>query len=368
MNLNKDSISLSIEYQFRNELLKEKKDPLSLLFHIKSESILNNTNHISKLLIIEQCFNIVYNLHITLQKDIKELIDSADYAQERIKEIFSDIQYEETELNKYLILYLQVRDAQFSFYKGYAYTKLEDIYSCFNDAADKFLSISEINEDIRIIKDYEVLKHPESARYVDFGLNENLRKNSRYIAHFIGEAYSRIVLNYTDCKKVDKDSYASLKNLILKAIFYCELSANWLKEKEYHELYHRNLGCAYERQDRLDAAIKKLPFVDTNHEKIIREYKHAFFDCVNDTESFDDSEKKVYHVLLSYLYKYLMFNGILQSGEKIKIDDLIRNNDYSGISVDEVSIKCLKDLLEFSEYAISHSIQNSLPRVLWGTS
>ena len=362
MNLNSKSILLSIEYQFLNELLKGKKDPLSLYFHIKlsnnSGNFYCNKKIISKLLIIEQSFNIVYNLHVSLQKDIHELIDTAKYAQKIIEGIIYNLQNEDTELNKHVLLYLKVRDAQFSFYMGYAYTKFEDIYDCFNTAAKKFLSIEDQEHDILIIK--------ESGHkyYDDFGYNENLRKNSRYIAHFIGESYSRIVLSYTKSQYSEESAYESMKATISKAIYYCQLSIDWLKENELYEVYHRNLGCAYERQDRLCAKKNNLSFVDNNREKIILEYKQAFYDCVNDTESFKESEKKVYQVLLSYLYKYLCYNGVQKDGEKKSIDELLEKKDYLNIFADEISIEYLKDLLEFSEYAISHCVQYSLPIVM----
>ena len=364
--LSKESDGLfdSIVFQFRNELLRKKNDPLSLYFYkCFSKKQINKSPDkyiIFELLIIEQLFSIVLELHNTSQMEISELKESVNHATKNIDYVKS--QSDDSDIQ----LYLRVRKAQFIFYKGYAFTKWEDIYKVFSEAAEEFIELKGYHKDVFILEYNETT--PEK---IDYDKYQDLVKNSRYISHYIGEAYSRIVLNYCNYirnnpQKHCCDTDQKMLNIIRKAIFYCSKSVDWLNNDELFEMYHRNLGCAYERMDRLSAINENVAFSGNNNKKIIKAYKTSFYQALNCNDTPKESYFKIYKVLLSYLYKYLDHYLFLQNNMFVCFSEISAIDDIKKLTVNQSALEYLIDLLDISSFAIEHNTQFSLPIVMNG--
>lgn len=292
---------------------------------------------ISFLTKIEQTFYQVYMLHDTKAEPLLinkansgiVLIDSA-------QEICDHLNCNSKEKDL-LRLYFKQRKAEFNFYKGYEHNG----YNNFIDALQEYESLAQ---------DFGCFPMPDyNTGYIipDLIDSEDTYRNFKiYLANTIGEAHSKIIDNYNQIIS----NYPSIRDQIeehgYKAIFYCKCATVW-ESKTFNkpEVYYRNLGCAYERWDRVYG-------FGAHSQEIFQNYKKAFI-----TMNFDERPariKSVYHALLSYYHTYF-----------VKKYDLFSKNSTPGkIEADDIVL--LEEFYEYSMFAKKHFAKNNLPYAMNG--
>lgn len=294
---------------------------------------------VSSLLRIEQTFYQVYILHDA--QDISQAL--CEKANEGItliskaEEIFNHLNcnYKEKDL---ILLYFKQRRAEFIFYKGYE-----------NNGYNNFSNAVKIYEEI--IEKFGCTPMPESN--ADFivpplvGKEAIHRELKIYFANTLGEAHSKIIDNYSQIILDTPSVKEKMNQHINNAVFYCKCATSWESEKfDKPEVYYRNLGCAYERWDRICGF--------GNHaNEIIRYYKKAF--AVMNFDERPARIKNVYHTLLSYYHKYFNEKYNLFSTENSFITQMTSTD-----------IVLLKEFYEYSMFAKEHFSKNNLPYVMNG--
>lgn len=185
--------------------------------------------------------------------------------------------------------YLTYRKADFMFYKGYC-------------DKDKVESAKDFWEATKIL-----IKELGDKSFTEKPGRLNSNHVLAYWNNMLGEAYSKIVHYYTDIyKKTDsleewKDTGIDVDYCIDKAICYCK-KASALVERS---VYWRNLGCAYERKDRVRALKENKEFVSENSGDIIEAFLHSVSKVINDYAIAYGTGLNAFSALLMYYQKYL---------------------------------------------------------------
>ena len=226
--------------EFLLELLKTDTDEMSRYYYrkFKEESIA-----FSEIIIVEQMFNKVYEMHSNGSMDNEIIIKEVEELEKIIKEKLENIN---TRYKKRLVKnYLEFRKAEILFYKGYALSDEEEIEKAYEsyDKATKiyFKLISDLDIKFPKYKSVDKLNTKKINKYY------NNYELFAYFANTIGEAYGNMVLN---CPESEKDN---IKDVAEKAVFYSKLAVECAKEYEINkEVYYKNLGCNYERKERIN--------------------------------------------------------------------------------------------------------------------
>ena len=288
----------SLSFMFENELIKTIKDRATLYLYnqFSTKELEEKTSYNTyypDLIIIEQLFVRIYETHSSKQlKDI-ELENIAEKGIEKIDEIIKNC---DAKIPVLVLIYLKYRKAEFNYYLGYITADPQKYYNSFMNAAELFI---ELFTDFNAwIPDYEPQKDVPEYK----GKEEN-REISMYFANSIGDSFSRFLLradisgNVID-KNGDILNIDEVIEIGKKGVFYCSCAAKWTNEKEGHEVYYRNLGCAYERLERKENAFGKY------YKEVIYNYSMAFKSIANyDEHSY--RVQSVYHTLIQYLKKHL---------------------------------------------------------------
>ena len=326
---------------FLEELLKIPSIDIPSNYFYKRFSEINISEDIVSFLTkIEQTFYQVYMLHDSQSETKTLLIKKANdgiLLIDKAKELSSHIKCNSKEKDL-LCLYFKQRRAEFAFYKGYEHNG----YNNFFDA----------------LKEYEELAQefgcsPMPEYNIDFIIpaltdDEDIYRNLKiYFANTIGEAHSKIIENYNQIVLNTPSIKEKIKEHGNKAIFYCKCATTWeSKSFDKPEVYYRNLGCAYERWDKI--------YGFGNHSKeIFESYKKAFT-----TMNFDERParvKNVYHTLLSYYNKYFNTKYGLFSKENFHLTEISSND-----------VALLKEFYDYSMFAKEHFCKNNLPYVMNG--
>ena len=317
---NAESIDKTLNGLFLERLLKTAQDEASQWFLGKFAEIINDDTraemlkeNISRLINIENKFSLVYGLHTSKQHNDRLLFNEADEAINEINKIIGEKNETESHAGLNLVnIYLKFRRAEFEFYKGYATKNAQEVYDRFRNAAKAYI---DIHEEFGVflpayMKEMDLKDIPE---YIS---DEEVRKLSVYFANSIGEAYSRIMLledglknNYTLSGK--KISVKELKEIGRMSIFYCACAAKWAEKGGIgKEVYFRNLGCAYERLERLNKKTGEYA------EEIFENYKKAFA-CIVDQDEMSYRIQSVYYTFMQYSKKFLEM--------KLHISDVYKN-------------------------------------------
>ena len=340
--LNNESIDVKSTLQdlFLEELLKMPEIDITSKYFYKRfsqvkipEEVLN---FFSK---IEQLFYQVYVLHDAPSNMREILIEKTKQGVmliEKAKEIYSGIDCP-SDVAKDLEAYLDYRRAEFEFYKGY-----ESGYQSFISSVKRFEGLvdcfgckpmPEYNTDFIVPKLTE-----DSSDSFDLKI---------YFANTIGEAYSKIIHNYQDVIANHPNKNEEIQICAYKAIFYCKCAVEWSSYSfEKPEVYYRNLGCAYERFDKIFG-------FGVHSNEILENYKKAFASM-----KFNERPariKNVYHTLLSYYNSY--FN---------KKYNLFSKADSFITEMTDKDIVLLKEFYEYSMFAKEHFSKNNLPYVMNG--
>lgn len=339
---NAESIDRTLNGLFLEQLLKTAQDEASQWFLGKFAEIVNDDTkakrlkeNISRLINIENKFSLVYGLHTSKQSNDSLLFNEADEAIKEINKIIGEKNETESHAGLSLVTtYLKFRRAEFEFYKGYATENVQEVYDRFRNAAKAYIDIHE--EFSVFLPTYT--REMELKDIPDYISDEGVRKLSIYFANSIGEAYSRIMLlednlknNYTLSGK--KISEKVLNEIGRKSIFYCACAAKWAEKGGIgKEVYFRNLGCAYERLERLDKKTGEYA------EDIFENYKKAFA-CIVDQDEMTYRIQSVYYTFMQYSKKFLEM--------KLHISDVYKNMDSFQKTVQNKAV--VKELEEKEE-------------------
>lgn len=332
----------SLSFMFENELIKTIKDRATLYLYNKFSSMnfeeKNNYNvYYQDMTIIEQFFIRVYETHSSKQlKDIE-----LEYIAEKGIEMIDDIIEKDSDsIPALFLIYLRYRKAEFNYYLGYITEDPQKYYNSFIKAAELFIELcSDFNA---WIPKYDSIK--EIPEYMG---KEEYREISMYFANSIGDAYSRFVL-YSDIsgrvfnKNGEKLGIDEVVEIGRQGVFYCSCAAKWTNQDEGHEVYYRNLGCAYERLE--EKAIGKY------YREIIYNYNMAFESIAN-CHDYSYRVQSVYHTLIQYLKKYL--DKVLKISYVFQ--DLISFDESIGstIKLNEENARYLKMLYFITDFAKS---------------
>lgn len=288
---------------FLQELMNTNHDAMSRYFYkCFAEYEILETADYTKLILIEQYFSQVYTQY-SEKTSVKSLLLSR--IEDGVKQIDAILNLNNENVNLLLEKYLCFRKHEFSFLKGYILGGVQK-YETFRSSARGFEEISYkfdlvlpcMNEDI------------EDAEYR--GKEEKLQV-AVYFLNTIGEAYSKIIEDislvnqYNDSKvKITKDEMIGYAK---KAIAYLKLAVKWNQRLEEREVYYRNLGCAYERMDKL------MDQFGQHSKQIINNYKKAFQVAILNGESNLNRIQKIYHTLLSYYERHIKFSFGYEEGK-----------------------------------------------------
>lgn len=332
----------SLSFMFENELIKTIKDRATLfLYNEFSSKKLEEKNsynaYYPDLIIIEQLFIRIYETHSSKQlKDI-ELENIAEKGIKRIDEI---IKNGSTKIPVLVLIYLRYRKAEFNYYLGYITADSQKYYNSFTNAAELF---------IELIPDFNVwIPNCEPNRDApEYEGKEENREISMYFANSIGDSYSRFLLRAdTSGNVINKQGNRLLIDEVIeigkKGVFYCSCAAKWTNIEERHEVYYRNLGCAYERLEKKENAVGKY------YKEVIYNYSMAFKSIANyDEHSY--RVQSVYHTLIQYLKKHL--------DKQLNVDSMFKNiNSFKqslaySIDLEEENIEYFKRLYYITNFA-----------------
>ncbi len=305
--------------EFLLELLKTDTDEMSRYYYrkFKEESIA-----FSEIIIVEQMFNKIYEMHSNGSMNNEIIIKEVEELEKIIKEKLENIN---TIDKKRLVKnYLEFRKAEILFYKGYALSDEEEIekaYEVYDIATGIYLKLIS-NFDIKFPKCKSIDELKEDLHYKKINKYYNNYELFAYFANTIGEAYGNMVLN---CPESEKDN---IEKVAEKAIFYSELAVDCAKKYEINkEVYYKNLGCNYERKERIK------PNYCCNSEEALENYKKAFDLTINQSQLSKKQTGKVYYTYLTYSNKYIKnklqlnyFNITTISDEK-DINEIIEKID-----------------------------------------
>lgn len=330
---------------FLEELLKLPSiDIPTKYFYRRFSEIIVSDTIVSYLTKIEQTFYQVYMLHDS-QKDANSLcLKRANYGIsliEAAQKSLVNLQCDRKEKDL-LGLYFNQRKAEFIFYKGYE-----------NDGYNYFFTA--LKEYENLIQDFGCTPMPEhNAERIIPPLTdcEDICVDLKiYFANTIGEAYSKIIENYNKIILNTPSRKDELFRCGEKAIFYCKCATVWKsKTFEKPEVYYRNLGCAYERWDRIFG-------FGTHSKDIIDSFQKAF-----ELTRFDERPariKSVYHTLLSYYHRYINTSCNLFPDD---LDNYLESNQ----NFDNNILSKIKEFYDYSEFAKLHLVKNNISHVMNG--
>lgn len=269
-----------LSQQFLVELERAQDDAIAQYFAEQFRNISDDKKDTpyAKLIEIEMLNAQVALRHKSAYIYDEVLINLADKGLARIEEIQNCTQAKE---------YLIYRKADFLFYKGY----------CDKDrvksAKNFWRSVTVLTSELGYDSFKEKLNNNRAVAYWD---------------NMIGEAYSKIVIYYEDvCKKgnasetnrFEEEFGPQIEYIAAMAIQYCEKAVQRMPSSTYY----RNLGCAYERKDRVFTLKGKEKYA--NSSKIIETYLLSVSKSLNDYSIANDTALNAFSVLLKYYKGYL---------------------------------------------------------------
>ncbi len=321
--------------EFLKELLKTDSDLITKYFYDKFLHIKCFPDVIYQLLSIEQIFSQIYYMHTSANANAKNVRNETEELDKQIDKTLIYIkQYKEILDLKDIENYLKFRKAEGLFYRGYVLDSEREIYKAYMSAIKIYIEISEY-----FIKDFKEMT--ENKNETIFPEEYEIFS---YYSNTLGEAYSKILQK---CPK-----YAQIDIIGEKAKFYCELAIKYAKEND-REVYYRNLGCVYERLEKVKGK--------TLYSKIILDnYEKAFQLTINKPQMSRKQMGNVYHTYLSYLNNYIKNN--LKLPENAVVQDIINNFDNNW----KYEIHPVNVMYQVASIAIVDDIRKSLNIVMYG--
>lgn len=285
--------------EFLIELLKTDKDEMSRYYYkkFKEEDV-----SFSKLIEIEHIFNKIYEMHTNGNVSSEQIIRETEELEIKIKEISESID-DICEIGKLRFIenYLNFRKAEGLFYKGYELRDEEKKYDTYAEAVLIYLDVAS-KLDIKFPKYEAKLIFDDNFWENDVNKYYNNSEITAYFANTIGEAYGNMALARPKSKEFEIKSIAS------KAVFYGRFAVDCAEKHNINkEVYYKNLGCNYERLERIE---NNNSFF--NSKNALDNYRKAFELTINKPQLSSKQMSRVYHTYLSYINKYIK--------NKLKID------------------------------------------------
>ena len=349
------SIQNSLGFMFYNTLLQTVDDEASKYLYQSFILLDDAQNHrceeyYPNMIIIEQIFVQLLRTHTSKQLRVSDLETMAEEGLSVIDSILGkNCENEDSIKVSLIVTYLKYRKAELYYYLGYITGDHQKYYDCFIKAIELYL---------QVYPDFHafVPKYIPQQGAPEYTGNKKYRDISMYFMNSIGDAYSRFILLAKPSWKIkiNPEKYLEKADLIemgKKAVFYCSCSAKWTKPSEKHEVYYRNLGCAYERLERQEEQFGKY------YAKIIFNYSKALESIANDdTQSY--RIQSVYHTLIQYLKKYL--DNKLKTEDVFKQTDLFINDQIQIIELDTEKQALLMKLYYITEFAKADNHRKTL--------
>ena len=351
---------------FLQELFKTEKDIFSRYFYYKfspdndERDVAEDLEFWSSLYQIEQKFVEVYNLHQSVYAENSVLVNKANtgiFLIEELKreksidtdELFTEsiTEFKSDNLNFIIKQFLHFRKAEFNFYKGYVMINNIETVENFLSSAKSYFSLAGI---------FDCFKNQNDIDDICVDIPSYKGKQSEiaaYLANSIGESYSKMLHLLPTTFDTFKTSHGDIEQNFLegyakKAIFYCECAVKWAPKSR--ETYNRNLGCAYERAERLKNE------VGSKKKEVLSNYKTSLSLMIKEKTSSIITQNNVYHVILSY-YERIIRERFKEHDKNIfdfeleKVVEIIKNStdDKTGL---------IKDLIDYTAIAEMGVLQN----------
>lgn len=292
---------------------------------------------------IEQTFYQVYTLHDSQKDSASYRNQKSDYGITLVKKAEDRLSAFDCDVNdkKLLYAYLKERHAEFVFYKGYEKSGYNNFFNVLDDYEN-------------LVEDFGCSPMPK----LNSGYNvprlceedETCADLKIYFANSLGEACSKIIDNYYEIIENDPSKEKELEIIGKKAIFYCKCATVWeTRNFKKPEVYYRNLGCAYERWDRIFG-------FGTHSEEIISNYIKAFEHMLIDERP--ARVKRVYHALLSYYNNYINHFGELFA-------ETMDSNRTKKLITEEL-LSQISNFYDYSLFAKKHLVKSNIPIVMNG--
>lgn len=286
---------------FLQELLRTNYDAMSRYFYnLFAENKFLSIAEYSHLLLVEQYFSQVYLQYSEKTANKSLIISRIEDGTKKIDEMLNNKQIR-PEIEKYLLF----RKYEFSFLKGYLFDGIK-MYEAFMSAVKGF---EKIGTKFGLKKPYSEMDIYE----MKYEAEEANLQVAVYFMNAMGEAYSKIIQDTSIKNKCIENDVKILETDLLgyaeKAVKYLELAVKWNQRLDEREVYYRNLGCAYERMDKLKEQFGQ------HSEQIISNYRKAFHVAVLNGETNTRRIQKIYHTVLSYYERYIKYSLVGKEDE-----------------------------------------------------
>lgn len=372
---------------YRNSLIQEllkKSDYPTEKYFAEKFADMDDCELTQNLLEIEQIFNEVFNLHESSYKEDSILKNFVEKGKKIIKYIREKQYYKESindNIKKIIELYLDYREATFNFYSGYCrkgverYTEFLNAIKIIMEKCWNVFGLPGLNykKDFeKIISDIEYKENFEKSmsKILQDNIKNETKRMAIFLANTIGEAYSKIAEDYKELINKDdsngfKITLNDIKECALKAIFYCSYAVKSSEDDaKKREVYYRNLGCAYERYDRILASINKKTMSIEYASLIVESYSKALHIAINNTKEINDRIHSVYYTTLSYFEKYFRFKIFNSASPQKTIENVSKSgsilNAISNLINLDVNYDWLKKYQVISEVAINDRVKRGV--------
>lgn len=351
---------------FGQELLKTSGDPVSRYFYkeFDKDSFTMIEEYVD-IIRIEQNFSQVYTQYGENATRSQLVLERAEegkrLADELIKKRQGKEKNEQEDKRNILDTYLLCRREDFFFMQGYLEKGMKKVQEFLHAAAGYE----------KLCANFGVFL-PQMGQYKEStldGMNKDRLEIAAYFVNAIGESYSKVSEQKSllgKCNEASGEviSEESMKGYSDKAIFYLNLATRWSGDLEKREVYYRNLGCAYERADRLSDHFGE------HAEEILSNYKTAWKYVVSNIEEEESRVQKVYYTLLSYYERYMRSEFGYNSKEDTVFKDMMSFHSFlkslENNKISKQTKEYLKEFQQTSEVAIADHARFSLQRNLNG--
>lgn len=349
------SVQKSLSFMFENALLQTVGDEASKYLYQAFLQLDTAQSHKCEkyypdMVLIEQIFAQQLKIHTSDQLKIEELEAIVNDGIQIIDSILGENLEKAKNIELGLVVtYLKYRKAEFCYYLGYITSDHQKYYNYFTKAAELYL---------QVYPDFHafVPQYTSQSEIPEYKRDSKYRDISMYFMNSIGDAYSRFILYAKLSWQITTKSgklldTAELIDMGKKAVFYCSCAAKWTNPSEKHEVYYRNLGCAYERLERQEGELGKY------YKEIIYNYSKAFESIANDnTHSY--RIQSVYSTLIQYLKKYL--DNILKINDIFYESSILEKERIDLVELDTEKLEYLKKLYFTTEFAKSDNHRKTL--------
>lgn len=346
---------------FLQEILKTGKDSMSNYFYKEFSEKKEYRKSYIMCLPIEQIYAQVYLQYGERSRQKKQMIEKAEKGIELIKVALKNEENEK--LSEEIKRYLCFRQTMFYFMIGYMKNRMER-FDSFLKAANGFKKNATDSFSIKL--------PGEQGNKERNDQEENLIIKI-YFLNVIGESYSKLVHEAKLIGKTETDERGEkiteerLEEYSNQSILYLSECVKLSQNTKEREVFYRNLGCAYERKDRL------LENFGKHANEIINSYKQAFRLIMSDDDEVAKRIQNVYHTLLSYYESYIqhglrkVIETFFETEEERKAFTNKIGSQANKASVDEEqAYKYVPEYQKSSEFAVADHTRFTLQRILNG--